>query len=316
MEYIRPRVITATCAVACALLVLGLRRAHFRATAGRALALSTIVIAGASQGIGAALARRLAKAYPHARLVLSARSASLLAKLAQELQVGRPGEVLSRPCDFSDGEAVRGLAREVERCAGNGGGADVVVCCAGVGSWRAIYEHDASPEHVAAALGAPLAATLHAAAAFLPGQLARERGRFVMVQSPASRAPWPGATAYAASRWGLRGVAAALAVDLAASGRRGVTATECVLTEVESSYFSNNPGSHERLPGIAPYFGKLSVEDAAACVEDALLCGDRVAVYPLLLRWGLASLWVPGIGAAFEWLLVKSGWAWSGMLAV
>ena len=46
---------------------------------------------------------------------------------------------------------------------------------------------------------------LPAAAAFLPGRLARDRGRFLVVQSPASRAPWPGATAYTAARWGLRG---------------------------------------------------------------------------------------------------------------
>ena len=301
-------------AAAAALLFLRARR---RAAAAASLSHATILIAGASQGIGAALARRLSARYPHARLVLSARSAPLLAALAAELQAGRPGEVLARAADFTDGAAVAALAREVERCVGDGGGADVVVMCAGVGSWRAIYERGpggATPEGTCAALGAPLAAALHAAAAFLPGQLARRRGRFLLLQSPASRAPWPGATAYAAARWGLRGAAAALRVDLAASGVRGVSATEVVLTEVASDYFVNNPGSHERLPSIAPLFGKLSVEGAAACVEDALLSGEAVAVYPAALRWGLASLWLPGAEAAFRALLVRTGWAWAGPL--
>jgi short-subunit dehydrogenase len=306
----------ALAALAVCALALALRRRARRARRRARLATSTILIAGASQGIGAALSRLLASNYPHARLVLSARSAPLLAALAAELQVGRPGEVLARPCDFASGEAVAALSREVERCAGGGGGADVVVCCAGVGAWRALYEREATPGATAAALGAPLAAALHAGAAFLPGMLARGRGRLLLVQSPASRAPWPGATAYAAARWGLRGVAAALRADLAAAGRAGarVRCCEVVLSEVASDYFVNNPGAHERLPSIAPLFGRLSVGEAAACVEHALLGGAAVAVYPAALRAGLAALWLPGAEAAFRWLLVRTGWAWEGAL--
>ena len=311
------RLLSARVIVACAgALAIGLllaRQQLRRRARSSALSHATILIAGASQGIGAALAVLLSRKYPHARLVLSARSAPLLASLAASLQP-RPGEVLARACDFSSGPAVHALNREIQRCVGGGTGVDVVVCCAGAGAWRAIYEPSATSEATAAALGAPLAAALHAAAAFLPGMLARDRGRFLVVQSPASRAPWPGATAYTAARWGLRGLAEALAVDLMAAGRGGVSVTEVVLTEVASAYFVNNPGSHERLPGIAPLFGRLSVEEAAAAVEDALVGGARLAVYPAVLRIGLASLWLPGVEATFRSLLVKTGWAWGGPL--
>ena len=41
------------------------------------------------------------------------------------------------------------------------------------------------------------------------------RGRIVNVTSPAARIPWPGATAYTAARWAMRGFTEALQADLA-----------------------------------------------------------------------------------------------------
>ena len=55
---------------------------------------------------------------------------------------------------------------------------------------------------------------------FFRSLLARGRGAFVHVGSPASLMPWPGATAYSASRWALRGLHEALCQDLAGTGVR------------------------------------------------------------------------------------------------
>ena len=187
-------------------------------------------------------------------------------------------------------------------------GALHVVTCAGVGTWRAIFEDDATAEDTERCLSAPLLSTLHTAHAFLPTMLARGcAGRFVCVQSPASRLAWPGATAYTAARWGLRGLCAALAQDLPSGGP--VSVCEVILSEVtDSAYFSANPGSRERLPSIAPLFGRLTSEAAAHSVVDAMRRGTREYIAPIQLFLGLSTLWVPGVEGVFSWLVRVTGW--------
>jgi short-subunit dehydrogenase len=264
-------------------------------------AASTIVITGASQGVGAATARVLAAALPRARLVLLARSEEPLAELARELRA-RGSAVLYFPCDCSSGEALLAIAARL------GCAADIVIANAGAGAWRAAFEAEATPQLTEHCLRAPLAATLHTAHAFLPAMLGRTGGLFLCTQSPASRQPWPGATAYAAARWGLRGACAALAAELPP---RAVRVCEVVLTEVtDSQYFAANPGSHARIPWVAPAFGRLTSHGAALAVLEALEQGRREHVAPWQLRWGLATLWLPGAEALFGAVLQATGWQW------
>ena len=61
---------------------------------------STIVITGASQGVGTMIAKTLSKLLPSSKLVLLARTESLLAELANELRKNRTHDLLIVNADF------------------------------------------------------------------------------------------------------------------------------------------------------------------------------------------------------------------------
>ncbi len=86
----------------------------------------TVVITGASTGIGAAAAHRFAA--EGARLVLAARGKDKLDEVAAQLQA-RGSEVIVVPTDIADWNQVRAL---FERAASEMGGVDVVVNSAGL----------------------------------------------------------------------------------------------------------------------------------------------------------------------------------------
>lgn len=262
---------------------------------------STIVITGASSGVGASLAKLLSKELPQSRLVLLARTESLLLSLKEDIEVTcRAGRCEVFPVDCSKGAEVGEVAFKVGR-------ADIVVCAAGAGTFKAIFERDAGGEETARCLAAPLLATLNIAHAFLPPMLdSREGGVLLAVQSPASRTPWPGATAYTAARWGLRGVCAALRQDLAL---KNVRVCETILSEIkDSQYFAVNPGSKERVPTISPWFGEATCEEAAQGILRGLISGAELSFAPLRFRVAFAFMGVPGVEAVVLWLLRVTGW--------
>ena len=75
--------------------------------------------------------------------------------------------------------------------------------------------------------------------------LRRNTGHIVNVSSVGSRFVWPGATAYIAARWAVRGFTEALRADMAGT-KIGVTLFESGV--VQSPYWEHNPGSRERVP--------------------------------------------------------------------
>jgi uncharacterized protein len=264
---------------------------------------STIIITGASQGVGRSIAIKLSSLLPQSRLILLARTESLLAELAKELGQDRSGPVLYFSCDCSKYDELISISKKI------GDPCDIVIANAGVGSWKAIFEEDVKSSETERCLSAPLLSTLHTANAFLPKLIKNNTrgggGVFLVTQSPASRVVWPGATAYAAARWGLRGVCEALSSELPSH----VLVTEVILSEIkDSEYFKNNPGSYERLPWIAPVFGSLTSQDAANAVLYALESKTREFIAPWQLRYGLSFLWIPGMHATFSAIIKATGW--------
>ena len=105
----------------------------------------TVLITGASSGIGLELARQLA---PRARsLVVVARRAERLEELKSELASRHPGLALrAEPCDLSDQDAVNDLS---ERLLEKLGAVDVLVNNAGAGLHGLYEESDWERVHAA-----------------------------------------------------------------------------------------------------------------------------------------------------------------------
>jgi NAD(P)-dependent dehydrogenase (short-subunit alcohol dehydrogenase family) len=162
---------------------------------------------------------------------------------------------------------------------------------------------ETSAAEAAEMMAAPYFTAFYTTRAFLPAMLARGTGQIVVINSPASRAAWPGATGYTAARWALRGFTQALRADLHGTG---LTVTSVIPGRVLSPYFDHNPGTLERGPRIARLIPNLTTEQAAAGVLWATAHNRREHVLPGMLRvfYALHTL-APGL---MEGLLVRTGW--------
>jgi short-subunit dehydrogenase len=161
----------------------------------------TALVTGASGGLGHAIARALARR--GASLVLSARRAEVIEPLAAELG----GRAVT--ADLSDRAAVERLVDEA-------GPVDVLVANAGVpGSGRL---GTFSTEEIDRALDVNLRAPIQLTRALLPGMLERGRGHVVLVSSLSGKVASPRSGIYSATKFGLRGFAAALREDAEQSG--------------------------------------------------------------------------------------------------
>lgn len=170
----------------------------------------TVVITGASTGIGEELAVVLAGR--GANVVLAARDAEALGRVAQRCEQAG-GKALSVPTDVTDPEACRRL---VERAVESFGGIDVLVNNAGVSMWTrfdevtdlSLFERLMRVNYLGAVY-----CTYHA----LPHLKAR-RGLVVAVSSLTGKVGVPTRTGYAASKHAMQGFFDSLRIELAGSG--------------------------------------------------------------------------------------------------
>ncbi|MGZ8379796.1 MAG: SDR family oxidoreductase [Gemmatirosa sp.] len=176
----------------------------------RPLAGRTALVTGASRGIGLATARALAAS--GARVALLARTPDALHAAAATVGPG----ALAVPCDVRDARAVDDALAQVR--AAFGGSPEILVNNAGAFTLATVA--DTSPEAFAAALDANLVAPFRLVRALLPELLARGRGHVVTIGSIADRHAFPENGAYAASKFGLRGLHEVLRAELRGTGVR------------------------------------------------------------------------------------------------
>jgi short-subunit dehydrogenase len=167
----------------------------------------TVIVTGASSGIGAAAARCFAHA--GARVVLAARDEAKLHAVA----AGLPNNPLVVPTDIADHEAVHAL---VERTLHACGGVDILVNNAGVGLAAPVAEMRRADLEQAMAVNVygPLALTQ----AVLPHMRARRSGQIIFVSSVVGMRALPYLSGYAATKAALDRLVESLRVELRGSG--------------------------------------------------------------------------------------------------
>ena len=258
-----------------------------------------VVVSGASSGIGAAASELLAREGAH--VVMLARTESKLREVGKRIEAAG-GKADYIAVDLADPDAAMAAGQQLIE---EFGVPDVLVNNAGAGRWLAVDETD--PAEAVEMMGAPYFAAFFLTRAVLPAMLARNSGLIVNLNSPASRVTWPGATGYVAARWALRGFNEGLAGDLRGTG---VRVSEYIPGEVTSDYWSNNPGTKERIPRIARMFPSLTPEQAAKGLSRAIRSERRLVVRPwsLLVMVWLNSL-MPRLVRA---LMNGTGWKRGG----
>ena len=162
----------------------------------------TLLITGASTGIGAATARAAAKAGWNVALI--ARSQDKLEALASEI-----GEsALPLPCDATDRDA---LGEAVARAVEHFGGLDGVFANAGKGADHPGVEAG-RPEEWHEMIHLNILAVLYTAHATLP-HLRKTKGHFIVTGSKAGREHFKGSI-YSATKWFVQGFAGNLAEEM------------------------------------------------------------------------------------------------------
>jgi len=254
-----------------------------------------VLVTGASSGIGAATAKAMARA--GGRVALIARSKELLDRVAAEI-VSAGGDARVYPVDLADAEAVSAVAKRITEEMGT---PDIIVNNAGSGKW--LFVDETTPAQAAQMMAVPYFAAFNVTHAFLPAILKRNSGHFVFISSVGSRFVWPGATAYIAARWAMRGFSEALRADLNGTGI-GVTLYESGV--VTSDYWKNNPGSRERVPKMGKLVPEVTPEQAADAIVDGVLRDRRHVVVPFMMKltcWNHALFpW------AVQWLMTRTGY--------
>ena len=228
-----------------------------------------VLITGASSGIGAAIAEAAAKR--GAELILVARSADKLEAVAERIR-RHGGTATTHLCDVSDAEQVALLANEIQT-------PDVLINNAGAGRWKPLVE--TSPEEAAAMMETPYLAAFYMTRAFLPAMFQRHSGLCLFVNSAASQLAWPGAAAYTAARWAVRGLFEAVRAETTGTGVHAAMAT---FAKVSSDYWKNNPGSEERVPVAQTSVPILSPQQVAETILDGVAAGREEIVAPWQLR--------------------------------
>jgi short-subunit dehydrogenase len=251
----------------------------------------TVIITGASSGIGAAAARAFADA--GARVVLAARDAQRLAVVARNLR----GPALVVPTDVTDRAAVDAL---VARGVAEFGGVDIVVNNAGVGLAAPVAELAAADFERALAvdLFGPLALTQAA----LPHMRERGRGQLIYVSSVVGLRSLPYLGGYAAAKAALDRLTEALRVELRGSDvavtlvRPGTTRTGFAEHRLGSGRERRRVSARAATPEqVAHTLVRAAVrEPRVAYVAWA----DRLRVLFSLLAPGLTDTL---LGQAFEW---------------
>jgi NADP-dependent 3-hydroxy acid dehydrogenase YdfG len=226
----------------------------------------TVVITGASGGIGAAVARML-----HERGV----NLGLASRSGDDL--GLDGAVAAS-CDVRDLDALTSLC---DATAERFGGIDIVVANAGVGAYGPFLE--LSREHLDEMIDVNLKGTLYAVRAALPHMLGRE-GDVITLASEAGRRGLPLEAVYCASKFGQVGFTRALDHELREQGIRctnvcpGGVATNFALEEGRGR-------SHEALAGM------MTSEDVAEVVVFVLERPRHFRMLELAFRPSTEDSW-------------------------
>jgi short-subunit dehydrogenase len=238
---------------------------------------STVLLTGASGGIGQAIAAALAGR--GAKLLLSGRRADALATQADALG----GRAL--PCDLGSRQDVAQLGEQAVAA-----GAGILVANAAVPASGLLEE--LTQEQIDSMLEVNLRAVLALSRSLLPGMIERGAGQLVFISSLQGKAATPAAPLYLATKFGMRGFALGMREDLRT---RGIGVSTVFPGFIRDAGMFANSGV-----ALPPGVGTRSPQDVARAVLKAI-DEDRAEldVAPLPLRVGAAAAGLaPSLAAA------------------
>jgi NAD(P)-dependent dehydrogenase (short-subunit alcohol dehydrogenase family) len=238
----------------------------------------TVLVTGASFGVGEATARKVAAA--GATVLVVARSADRLQELCASINAGG-GEAVAYPTDLTDEDAVSELTKKIGE---EHGALDIVVSNAGMSLRRSLHDQYDRPHDFQRTIAVNYLGPIQLLLGVLPAMREQGRGHIVNVSSVAVRVP-PGpqwgvyqASKGAFDRW-LRSVAPELHAD-------GVDVTSVYFALVRTRMIEPTP-ILGKLPGLDP-------DEAADVIAKAIIQRPRTIAPPWVGPVELASVLLAG----------------------
>jgi short-subunit dehydrogenase len=229
---------------------------------------STVLITGASSGLGAEFARQIA---PHARcIILAARRLDRLQALAAE--IARPN--LAVHCLTVDLSREDDTQRFLTKLAGLGPKIDVLINNAGLGD-HGLFEESDWPR-VQAMIEVNVRALTQVTHALLSDLILSERGAILNVSSIASLLPLPQMAVYAATKAYVTSFSEALRAELRGTG---VSVTALCPGPVDTEFFVVAERTGSDASQAAPESFKVSAEQVVRQGLDAMQ-NDRARIIP------------------------------------
>ncbi len=225
----------------------------------------TVVITGASQGIGQAIAEAFA-AEPDARLALVSRNEQKLNVVAEACRA-KGAEAAVFLCDVTDIQAVDNTAAAIQT---RWGVPDVLVNNAGMFQPGSIL--DTAPAVFREQVEVNLNSAFYVTHALLPAMVTEQRGHLFFMASVASIRAYPGGAAYCAAKHGLLGLARAVREE---TKNQGIRVTTLLAGATRTPSWDGTDLPDERF---------MPAEDIARTVLDLWKLSDRTVVEEILLR--------------------------------
>ena len=227
----------------------------------------TVVITGAGSGVGAAVARALAR--EGWRVALLGRRRELLEQVAGDAL----GSIIV-PCDIGDARAVETMGEQV---LAQFGSVEVLVNAAGTNvPQRSLEVLSLADYHDV--MNANLNGAYYCTQAFLPQMRARGSGTIVNIVSEAGKAASPKAgPSYVISKFGMAGLTQAINAE---ERPRGIRACSVFPGDIDTPILQKRPAP----PDAAARAKMMQPEDIAACVLLAINLPQRAVIEDLLVR--------------------------------
>ena len=235
----------------------------------------TVLITGASSGIGAGCARKFAS--QGARVILNARNAQKLEALASELKDKYDAECYVMPFDVCDRKAASEALEELPQ---EWKSVDILINNAGL-AVGVDKEHEGNLDEWDVVIDTNVKALLSMTRLVVPGMVERGCGHIINIGSIAGDAAYPGGSVYCATKAAVKALSDGLRIDLVDTPLR-VTNIKPGLVETNFSVVRFR-GDKERADNVYKGIKPLTGEDIAGVAYFAASAPEHMQVAEILV---------------------------------
>ena len=235
----------------------------------------TVLITGASSGIGEGCARKFAS--QGARLILNSRSTDKLTSLAEELKEKYDAECYVMPFDVCNREAATAALNALPQ---EWKSIDVLINNAGL-AIGVDKEHEGSLDEWDVMIDTNIKALLSMTRLVVPGMVERGRGHIINIGSIAGDAAYPGGSVYCATKAAVKALSDGLRIDLVDTPLR-VTNIKPGLVETNFSVVRFR-GDKEKADNVYRGIKPLNGDDIAEVAYFAASAPEYMQVAEILV---------------------------------